>query len=310
MELSIVSPIYKGEKILSELIRRISESVEKITNSYEIILVNDCSPDNSWERIKEECSNNNHIVGINLSRNFGQHYAITAGLSESQGTWIVVLDCDLQDQPEEIPNLYSKAQEGYDTVFAMRTDRKDSQMKKIQSILFHSTYSYMTGIHYDKSVANFGIFNRKVINAVLSMGDSIKSFGPMVDWVGFKKTYLPVKHAARLQGKSSFNLIKLIRQASDGIIGFSNKPLYMVLQIGFLISFSAFVIAMFYFFRYLMGGVTVDGFTTLVISLWLIGGVVIGVIGVLGIYIAKIFDRVKQRPSYIISEKIYGKKKE
>lgn len=306
MELSIVSPIYKGEKMLSELIRRISDSVVSITDSYEIILVNDCSPDNSWDRIREECKDDRHIVGINLSRNFGQHYAITAGLSVSQGKWIVVLDCDLQDQPEEIPKLYRKAQEGYDTVFAMRTARKDSKMKKLQSALFHSTYSYMTGINYDKSVGNFGIFNRKVINAVLSMGDSIKSFGPMVDWVGYKKTYVPVEHASRLEGKSSFNFIKLIRQASDGIIGFSNKPLYMVLQIGFFISFSAFAIAMFYLFRYLMGGVTVDGFTTIVISLWLLGGIIIGVIGVVGIYIAKIFDRVKQRPSFIISEKIHG----
>lgn len=306
MELSIVSPIYKGEKMLSELIRRISDSVVSITDSYEIILVNDCSPDNSWDRIREECKDDRHIVGINLSRNFGQHYAITAGLSVSQGKWIVVLDCDLQDQPEEIPKLYRKAQEGYDTVFAMRTARKDSKMKKLQSALFHSTYSYMTGINYDKSVGNFGIFNRKVINAVLSMGDSIKSFGPMVDWVGYKKTYVPVEHASRLEGKSSFNLIKLIRQASDGIIGFSNKPLYMVLQIGFFISFSAFAIAIFYLFRYLKGGVTVDGFTTIVISLWLLGGIIIGVIGIVGIYIAKIFDRVKQRPSFIISEKIHG----
>lgn len=306
MELSIVSPIYKGEKMLSELIRRISDSVVSITDSYEIILVNDCSPDNSWDRIREECKDDRHIVGINLSRNFGQHYAITAGLSVSQGKWIVVLDCDLQDQPEEIPKLYRKAQEGYDTVFAMRTVRKDTKIKKLQSALFHSTYSYMTGINYDKSVGNFGIFNRKVINAVLSMGDSIKSFGPMVDWVGYKKTYVPVEHASRLEGKSSFNFIKLIRQASDGIIGFSNKPLYMVLQIGFFISFSAFAIAIFYLFRYLKGGVTVDGFTTIVISLWLLGGIIIGVIGIVGIYIAKIFDRVKQRPSFIISEKIHG----
>ena len=292
--------------MLSELIRRISDSVVSITDSYEIILVNDCSPDNSWDRIREECKDDRHIVGINPRRNFGQQYAITAGLSVSQGKWIVVLDCDLQDQPEEIPKLYRKAQEGYDTVFAMRTVRKDTKIKKLQSALFHSTYSYMTGINYDKSVGNFGIFNRKVINAVLSMGDSIKSFGPMVDWVGYKKTYVPVEHASRLEGKSSFNFIKLIRQASDGIIGFSNKPLYMVLQIGFFISFSAFAIAIFYLFRYLKGGVTVDGFTTIVISLWLLGGIIIGVIGIVGIYIAKIFDRVKQRPSFIISEKIHG----
>jgi len=304
MELSIVSPVYKGEKMLHELVERISNAVSTITKEYEIILVNDCSPDDSWSVIKDICSKNDKVTGINLSRNFGQHYAITAGLSVSVGEWIVVLDCDLQDRPEEIPNLYNKAKEGYDSVFAMRENRQDNGIKKLQSAMFHTTYTYMTGIKYDKSVGNFGIYNRKVIDSVLSMGDAIKSFGPMVDWVGYNKAYLPVQHAARAEGKSSFNLIKLIKQASDGIIGFSNKPLFMVMRFGMYISGISLIIALIYLFKYLFGGVSVDGFTTLVISLWLLGGIIIMLIGVVGVYIAKIFDRVKQRPPFIISESI------
>lgn len=302
IEISVVSPVYKGEKMLHELVERISKSVSAITPNYEIILVNDCSPDNSWNVIKEICVVDNHVTGVNLSRNFGQHYAITAGLFSSIGEWIVVMDCDLQDRPEEIPNLYAKAREGFDSVFAMRENRQDNGIKKLQSAMFHSTYSYMTGIKYDKSVGNFGIYNRKVIDAVLSMGDSIKSFGPMVDWVGYNKAYLPVQHAARAEGKSSFNLLKLLRQASDGIIGFSNKPLYMVMKFGFVIFGFAMVVALIYLCKYLFGGIGVSGFTTIVISLWLLGGIIIMLIGVVGVYIAKIFDRVKQRPPFIVSE--------
>lgn len=302
IEISVISPIYKGEKMLGELVERTTRALLSITQNYEIILVNDSSPDSSWNIIKQLSTNDKHIKGINLSRNFGQHYAITAGLTYSKGVWVVILDCDLQDRPEEIINLYQKAKEGYDSVFAMRTERQDNAIKKLQSYLFHATYTYMTGIKYDKSVGNFGIYNRKVINAVLSMGDAIKSFGPMVDWVGYNKSYLPVKHAARAEGKSSFNLIKLIKQASDGIIGFSNKPLYMVMEFGFLVFGIAILMSFFYLFKYLFGGVSVDGFTTIVISLWLLGGIIIMLIGVVGIYIAKIFDRVKQRPSFIVSE--------
>lgn len=125
MELSIVSPIYKGEKMLNELVRRIKESVKPITDDYEIILVNDQSPDEYWNVIKGICSNDKQVKGVNLSRNFGQHYAITAGLSKSSGEWVVVMDCDLQDRPEEIPQLYHKAMEGYDSMFAQRVERQE-----------------------------------------------------------------------------------------------------------------------------------------------------------------------------------------
>lgn len=302
IDISIVSPVYKGESMLEELVSRTTSSITTITDKYEIVLVNDCSPDNSWNAIKSICNRDKHVIGVNLSRNFGQHYAITAGLTITKGKWVVVMDCDLQDRPEEIKNLYNKAQDGYDCVFAQRTERQDNIIRKLQSAMFHSAYTYMTGIKYDKSVGNFGIYNRKVINAVLSMGDAIKSFGPMVDWVGYNRAYQPVKHAARAEGKSSFNLVKLIRQASDGIIGFSNKPLYMVMEFGFFICGLSLLIALIYLLKYLVGGVSVDGFTTIVISLWLLGGIIIMLIGVVGIYIAKIFDRVKQRPSFIIKE--------
>lgn len=302
--LTIVSPIYNGEKMLDELIFRIEKSVETFTENYEIILVNDCSPDNSWYKVKEICAKDKKVKGLNLSRNFGQHYAITAGLAESIGEWIVVLDCDLQDRPEEIPNLYNKALEGYDTIFAQRVERKDKFSKRMSSALFNAVFAYLTDQTQDKTVGNFGIYNRKVINSVLSMGDSIRWFPIMVKWVGYNIGYIPIEHAERSEGKSSYSLRKLLSVASDNMIAFSNKPLRLMLQFGFGIVAISLLISIFYLIRYLSGGIAVDGFTTIVISMWLLGGIIIMLIGMTGIYIGKIFDKAKDRPMYIIRDKI------
>ena len=304
MELSIISPIYKGEKMLKELVSRIESAVETFTKDYEIILVNDCSPDNSWNKILEVCSKDSKVKGINLSRNFGQHYAITAGLSESKGEWIVVMDCDLQDRPEEIPNLYRKAQEGYDSVFAQRVERRDKFTKRLSSTLFNAVFAFLTDQEQDKTVGNFGIYSRQVIDAVLSMGDSVRWFPIMVKWVGFKIGYLPVEHAERAEGKSSYSLRRLLSVASDNMIAFSNKPLRLMLQFGFCVVVLSILMALFYLIRYLTGGIAVDGFTTMVISMWLLGGIIIMLIGMTGIYIGKIFDKTKDRPLYIIRDKI------
>lgn len=290
--------------MLEELVSRIEKSVETFTKGYEIILVNDSSPDNSWNKILEVCSKDSKVKGINLSRNFGQHYAITAGLSESKGEWVVVMDCDLQDRPEEIPNLYRKAQEGYDSVFAQRVERRDKFTKRLSSTLFNAVFAFLTDQDQDKTVGNFGIYSRQVIDAVLSMGDSVRWFPIMVKWVGFKIGYLPVEHAERAEGKSSYSLRRLLSVASDNMIAFSNKPLRLMLQFGFFVVVLSILMALFYLIRYLTGGIAVDGFTTMVISMWLLGGIIIMLIGMTGIYIGKIFDKTKDRPLYIIRDKI------
>ena len=304
MELSIVSPIYRGEKMLDELVRRIIDSVKDITDDYEIVLVNDCSPDNSWEKIVQLCNENKKVKGVNLSRNFGQHYAITAGLSKTSGDWVVVMDCDLQDRPEEIPNLYAKTKEGFDSVFAQRVERQDTFMKRLSSAAFYFVFSFLTDSKQDKSVANFGIYNRKVVNAILSMGDSIRYFPIMAQWVGFRKGYLPVQHAERQVGSSSYSFFKLMRLASDNMIGFSDKPLRLMLTFGFYVVIGSLLVALYYFVKWCLGLIVVDGFTTMVISLWLIAGILTMMLGITGLYIGKIFDRVKGRPVFIIGETI------
>ena len=304
IHISIVSPVYRGEKMVAELVRRNVESVSAITDDYEIILVNDASPDNSWEEILKQCESNPKVKGINLSRNFGQHYAITAGLHYAKGEWVVVMDCDLQDRPEEIPNLYTKAQEGYDSVLAQRVQRSHGWFKKLGSRCFYKVFSYLTETKQDASVANFGIYNRKVIDAVLSMGDAMRYFPTQIQWVGFKRAYLPIQHDERAEGKSTYNLSRLFRLAFDTIISFSDKPMRLMVKMGLFVTLASFIVGIVFLVRYCLGEIEVLGFTSLIISLWLLGGIIISLIGVVGIYLGKLFEKAKDRPTFIVNQKL------
>lgn len=304
MEISIVSPIYKAENIVKELVRQIIYNVEMVSSDFEIILVNDASPDKSWQEISEICKSDKRVKGINLSRNFGQHYAITAGLNFAKGEWVVVMDCDLQDRPDEIPNLYKQALKGWDSVFAQRIERQDSFAKRISSKCFYALFSYLTETHQDSSVANFGIYNRKVVNAILSMQDSVRYFPTMAQWVGFNKYYLPVRHSERLEGKSSYTIKRLLKLAFDNIIAFSDKPLRLVVKFGFILSFLSLCIAFYFLIRYLLGDIIVLGFASLIVSIWFLSGMIVMLLGIVGIYIGKVFDNTKRRPMFIIKEEL------
>lgn len=304
MKISIVSPVYKAENIVKELVREIINSVEPLVPDFEIILVNDASPDKSWQMISEICRKDKRVKGLNLSRNFGQHNAITAGLSFAQGEWIVVMDCDLQDRPDEIPNLYKKALEGWDSVFGQRTNRQDSFLKRLSSKCFYSLFAYLTETRQDSSVANFGIYNRKVVNAILSMKDSVRYFPTMAQWVGYKKCYLPIQHNERLEGSSSYSLKKLYKLAFENIIAFSDKPLRLVVKFGFMLSFLSMCIALYFIIRYFLGDIVILGFTSLIISLWFLAGMIVMLIGIVGIYIGKVFDNTKNRPVFIVKDEL------
>lgn len=306
--ISIVSPVYKAEKILPVLIDRIETSMSKITNDFEIILVEDCGPDNSWEVIENIAKQNPNVTGLKLSRNFGQHYAITAGLDHAKGDWVVVMDCDLQDQPEEIEKLYKKAQEGYEVVLARRYERKDRFFKRFFSKLFYRTLGYLTGSEQDESIANFGIYSKKVISAVSTMRESIRYFPTMIKWVGFKSAKINVDHNDRLDGASSYNLRRLIDLALDIILAYSDKPIRLVIKFGFIISLGSVIIALIYFLKWLSGDVIILGYTSLIISVWLLSGIIISTLGIIGLYIGKIFEGVKGRPIYIIEKTINDRK--
>jgi dolichol-phosphate mannosyltransferase len=304
MYLSIVSPVYRAEPLIKELVEEISKNANLITKDFEIILVEDAGPDNSWQVIEAICLENQKVKGIKFSRNFGQHYAITAGLAEARGEWIVVMDCDLQDVPAEIPRLYAKAKEGFDLVFAQRIERQDTFGKRLSSAIFYAIFSYLTDTKQDKTIANYGIYHKKVINAMLSMKDHIRYFPTMSQWVGFKKAYLPVVHAARKEGTSSYSLKKLLELAFNNMIAFSDKPLRIAIKLGLSISLLALLIGIFYLYKYLNNEIVVMGYASLIVSLWFLSGMIIFILGVVGIYIGKTFERVKERPIYIIDKKI------
>lgn len=300
--ISVVSPVYKAEFFVEKLVSEIQKVMSVIGVDYEIILVDDRSPDNSWIRMKELSNSNPKVKSIRLSRNFGQHPAIMAGLSMAQGEWIVVMDCDLQDQPKEIEKLYKKAIEGFDIVLARRTNRQDGFLKKLSSKIFHKTYSYLTDTKFDSTIANFGIYNHKVIDEVLDMNDYIKSFPLFVNWTGFSVRSIDVEHAPRDSGGSTYTFAKLISLAFNTIISFSNKPLKLFVKFGMLMSFLSFIIGIITIFKYYDGEISVLGYSSLMISIWFLSGIIITTIGVVGIYIGKIFDQSKGRKPFIIDK--------
>jgi dolichol-phosphate mannosyltransferase len=244
---------------------------------------------------------------LRLSRNFGQHAAIVAGLEASSGEWVVVMDCDLQDPPSAIPALYREAlASGSDIVFALRQNRKDSPLKRFSSWAFFKLLTWLTGVRQDGRSANFGIFHRKTIDAVCSMPERQKAFPLMVRWAGFRMTYLPVEHAARAEGRSGYTLRKLVRFAVDIALGYSDKPLRVVAASGILFSLVALMIAGYSVLQWLEGNVTVAGFTSLMASIWLLGGAGVFAVGVVGLYVGSVFRNVQGRPVYIVAEHVGG----
>jgi dolichol-phosphate mannosyltransferase len=304
IHLSIVSPVYRAEKCLDELVIQIKQEVEKITPDYEIILVEDCGPDNSWTTIEALCSKDTKVVGIKLSRNFGQHYAITAGLDNALGDWVVVMDCDLQDRPDQIHKFYHKAMEGFDVVQGQREDRQDSAFKKAFSWFFYRVLSYLSGYRQDSTIANFGIYNRKVVDAIVSMRETIRFFPTMVAWVGFKKVAIPIEHAKRAEGKTSYTFGKLLNLALDIILAYSDKPLRIIVKLGLVTSLASFLYLFYNIYKYVTGQIIVMGYASLITSIWFLSGLMMLMLGIVGLYIGKTFESTKNRPIYLIDKKI------
>jgi glycosyltransferase involved in cell wall biosynthesis len=300
--ISIVIPVYNGEFHVHELVSELTIYCGKICTDFEIILVDDCGPDNSWEKINALCKINPQVKGILLSRNFGQHHAITAGLDHAKGEWVVVMDCDLQDQPSEIHKLYSKAIEGYEVVLAARYNRQDGYFKRLFSKCFYKVLSYLTGATIDPSVANYGIYHRKVIDAITSMRENIRFFPMLVKWVGFKTAIVPIEHAARTIGKSTYSLKSLLNLALNIMLAFSDKPLRLMVKLGGGISIFSFFFAVYFIIEYFIGAIRVSGFTSLIVSIWFLSGIILSAVGVAGLYIGRIFEQTKQRPIYVVNK--------
>jgi glycosyltransferase involved in cell wall biosynthesis len=304
--ISVVSPVYRAEESLELLVKKIKETLLSIGENFEIVLVEDGSPDRSWEKIVKCCMEDIRVKGIKLSRNFGQHYAITAGLDVSRGDKVVVMDCDLQDDPKYIIDLLKKSKEGFAIVHTVKLARKHPFFKNIYSKLFHWFFNLMlenSKNKTDENIGNFCLLDRKVVDALIKIHDYHRHFLMILRWVGFSTATIQIAHVPRPYGKSSYTFGKLVAHALNGITSQSNKLLYFSIGVGFtffLLSITGIFILLFMYFTH---GYK-EGWTSMIAMILLSTGLILMSLGILGIYIGKIFDQTKDRPLFLIDQKI------
>jgi len=303
-KISVVTPVYGAPGALPELTERLTSTLQSLVgNDFEIILVNDGCPFNSWHGIKQVVENNEYVVGINLSKNFGQHNAIAAGLSKAKGEWVVVMDCDLEDLPEEIPKLYKATLAGADVVFGRRVSRQNSFFKKLSSKMFSKVFNFLSGVETDHSIANFSIISRKVVDSYNQMSEQHRPYSYFIGWLGFNRVDIDIAHAKRRHGKSSYTITKLFEFAIGSIISETNKPLKMTVKLGFIFSLVSFFYGIFLVYKWAIGDI-VEGWTSVMVSIYFTTGILLGNMGLIGLYLGKVFNEVKARPIYIIAETI------
>jgi len=304
VHLSVVIPVYNESSLIDELVKRVKSNANLITDDYEIIIVDDGSQDNTWNSIENEAKSENRIKGIKFSRNFGHHYAITAGLHSSSGEWVVVMDGDLQDRPEVIPDLYKKAQEGFDVVFVSRQNRPEKLYYRIAQKIFYWILRSLSGLDFDSRQANFSIINKKVVDAFKKFPENARFYGSTIKWLGFNRSFILADHGVRHSGKPSYTIRKRFKLASDIILSFSERPLKVAVGLGILLSTLSLVAGLWIVYGSFRWGFEVNGWTSLIATIFFSTGIILIVLGIVGIYIGEIFNQVKQRPLFVIDRKV------
>jgi polyisoprenyl-phosphate glycosyltransferase len=299
--LSIISPVYRAEKIVDELVKQIGLALDQKGLDYEIILVEDGSPDNSWSKIEENCAKNKKVKGVKLSKNFGQHYAITAGVEYASGEYIFIMDCDMQDNPNSLILIWEELEKGADIVLTKRKKRSHSLFKKLTGYLYNRLIRIISDKRFDIDGGSMVGFNRKVANAFLKLNDKDRLYVQMLKWLGFNQTYITVEHNERFEGKSSYTLYKMLSLALQGITSHSNKLLKISVYVGFIISFLSFFIGLLILILYFTNGFA-PGWPSLFIAIAFATGVILMSNGIMGLYIGKTFDQVKNRPLYVVDK--------
>lgn len=302
--ISIVSPVYGAENIIEALVGRIEEEVSKVSDTYEIILIEDASPDGSWEVIQRICSWNTHVKGVKLSKNFGQHNAIRSGIDLASGDVCIVMDCDLQDNPIYIKDLLSKWEEGNDIVYTVKETRKHSVFKNLAATVFNKMFNYFASeVSSYNNVGSYSLISRKVMNAFKQYKDHQIHYLLVLRWLGFTSDYIRIEHSDRYEGKSSYTLKKLFDHAMVGIIYQSDKLLKISIYLGFVISMLSILSIILVVILYFYSGFQ-SGWASLFVMISFFAGIILIAIGVLGLYIGKLFEQVKDRPKYLIDEKL------
>lgn len=308
-EISVVVPVYNEDKVLHEFYNRTAVALAKL--DYEIIFVDDGSKDASWGIIQELAAKDHRVVGINLSRNFGHQAALTAGLEHAQGQAVITLDCDLQDPPEVIAEMIQKWREGYDVVVAKRTERKgESAFKKGTALLFYKIFRSLSKVNLEVEAGDFRLLSRTVVNVLNQIPERIRFLRALTSWAGYKQTAIYYSRDKRFAGETKYPLFKMVRLALDGLTSFSSTPLQIASYLGFIVTSVAFLIGLYSLYIRIFTPTAVKGWTSILVVTIFLGGIQLVMIGIIGEYIARIYEEVKRRPLYLVQKKTGGPMKE
>ena len=307
--LSIVIPAYNEEKMIWKTTEVVSGIMEREKIPFELVFVNDGSRDQTWEMIEKAAEKNTHVTGIRFSRNFGKESAIFAGLANAEGDCIAVMDCDLQHPPETLVEMYRLWEQGYEVIEGVKRSRgKESILHRASAGMFYKIMSKAVQIDMSRA-SDFKLMDRKAVEALLSMPERNAFFRALSSWVGYRTTSVEFDVQERTEGESKWSTWSLIKYAVRNIVGFSSAPLQMITVAGVLTLLLAVVLGIQSLVKYFCGH-ALEGFTTVILLLLIIGSLIMLSLGVIGIYIAKIYEEVKGRPRYFIARKISGRKKD
>ena len=302
--LSVVIPVYNETELIEELIGRTNKVLLEMEISYEILLVDDGSVDDSWSKITSLKARFPNLKSIKFSRNFGHHYAISAGLREVTGDFAVVMDGDLQDRPEVIPKLFQKIHEGFDVVFVARENRPESKLYLVLQRIYYFVLNTLSGLEFNSKYANFSIINRKVIDSFNLLSENTRFYGSSILWLGYKKGEVSAQHGTRFAGKPSYTISKRIRLALDVIIAFSDRPLKFAIYLGITQALVSIIFVGNLVSKYFLGSNSESIQEIILASIFLSTGIIVLILGLIGIYIGRIYRETKMRPLFLISERI------
>jgi polyisoprenyl-phosphate glycosyltransferase len=300
--LSIVAPIYNERESVEELWRRLTPALATL-GPYEIVLVDDGSTDGTWETLRELAARDEHLRLLRLSRNFGHQIALTAGLDAARGEAVVLIDGDLQDPPELIPELVARWREGFDVVYAVRERRDgESRLRLLAIAVFYRLLRRMAATDIPADTGDFRLLSRRAVDSLARMPERARYLRGMTSWIGFPQTGVSYRRDPRFAGDSKYPFPKLVRLASDGIASFSTAPIKLLTRVGFvMIIFCGGVLAWTLYTRFFTNNAP-QGWTSVLAVVLLLGGVQLLGMGIVGQYIARIFEETKQRPLYLVSE--------
>ncbi|MDH3680293.1 MAG: glycosyltransferase family 2 protein [Acidimicrobiia bacterium] len=304
--ISVVSPIYLAEDLIDDLTDQVKASVSEITEDFEIVLVDDGSPDDSWRRIEKQCRSDYRVKGVQLSRNFGQHHALTAGLATATGDYVVVMDCDLQDHPRYIPQLYEEITGGYDLVLTRKRARAHGGARNWTGGVYSWIFNVLITdrrLRDHKGIGNYSILSRRVVDSFLSMNDRHRHYLGLIRWMGFNAGVIEIDHHERPKGSTSYTFRRLLREAMVGITSETERLLQLSVVGGFVFVGLAAVLAVTLVVLWATVGF-LRGWTSLMVVNLLGIGLVLSSLGVAGIYLGNIFEQTKQRPLYLIREEL------